>query len=84
MLLVAPLVAFAGAPRTLTVDVQNMTCALCPVTVRKSLEQVPGVSAVHVDFDRKTATVTYDPDRARPEFMMRATTRAGYPSTLHQ
>jgi mercuric ion binding protein len=83
-LLALPLVAFAGAPRTVTLDVQNMTCALCPVTVRKSLEQVPGVSAVQVDFDRKVAIVTYDPDRVRPESLMRATTHAGYPSTIHQ
>ncbi|RQY93821.1 mercury resistance system periplasmic binding protein MerP [Burkholderia stagnalis] len=83
LVLAVPLVAFAGAPRTVTLDVQNMTCALCPVTVRKSLEQVPGVSAVHVDFDRKTALVTYDPDRVRPESLMRATAHAGYPSTIH-
>ncbi|TES62198.1 mercury resistance system periplasmic binding protein MerP [Burkholderia cepacia] len=84
VLLVLPLVALAGAPRTITLDVQNMTCALCPVTVRKSLEQVPGVSAVHVDFDRKTAIVTYDPDRVQPASLTRATTNAGYPSTMHQ
>ena len=37
--------AFAGAPRTVVLDVQNMTCALCPITVKKSLQQVPGVAA---------------------------------------
>ncbi|UMY33491.1 mercury resistance system periplasmic binding protein MerP [Burkholderia contaminans] len=84
LLLALPLVTFAGAPRTITLDVQNMTCSLCPVTVRKSLEQVPGVSVVHVDFDRKTAIVTYDPDRVRPESLTRATTHAGYPSAMHQ
>ncbi|WP_415868867.1 hypothetical protein [Burkholderia ubonensis] len=42
------------------------------------------MSAVHVDFDRKLASVTYDPDRVRPESLRRATTHAGYPSTLHQ
>ncbi|WP_080410103.1 MULTISPECIES: hypothetical protein [Burkholderia] len=36
------------------------------------------MSAVHVDFDRKTATVTYDPDRVRPESLMRATTHAAH------
>lgn len=47
-------------------------------------DRQPGVSAVHVDFDRKLATVTYNPDRVRPESLTRATTHAGYPSTLHQ
>ena len=53
-----PLVVLAATPKTVTLAVQNMTCELCPITVKKSLEKVPGVSAVKVDFDRKTATVT--------------------------
>lgn len=52
-----PLTALAAAPKTVTLDVQNMTCELCPITVKKSLQKVPGVSAVKVDFGRKTATV---------------------------
>ena len=55
-----------------------------PITVRKSLEKVPGVSAVNVDFDRKTATVSFDPDKARPDALIRATTNAGYPSTVQK
>jgi mercuric ion binding protein len=79
-----PLVALAAAPKTVTLDVKNMTCELCPITVRKSLEKVPGVSAIKVDFDRKTATVSFDPDKARPEALTRATTNAGYPSTVQK
>ncbi|MDP2810608.1 MAG: mercury resistance system periplasmic binding protein MerP [Rhodocyclaceae bacterium] len=79
-----PLAALSAAPKTVTLDVKNMTCELCPITVRKSLEKVSGVSAVKVDFDRKTAIVTYDPDQARPEALSKATTNAGYPSTVQQ
>ncbi|RDK03436.1 mercury resistance system periplasmic binding protein MerP [Paraburkholderia lacunae] len=79
-----PLLTLAAAPRTVTLDVKNMTCELCPVTVRKSLEKVPGVSAVKVDFDGKTATVTYDPAKAQPDALTRATANAGYPSTLQK
>ena len=79
-----PLAALAAAPRTVTLDVKNMTCALCPITVKKSLEKVSGVSAVKVDFDKKTATVTYDPDKAQPEALTEATTNAGYPSAAHE
>ena len=79
-----PLVAQAAAPKTVTLDVKNMTCELCPITVRKSLEKVPGVSAVNVNFDRKTATVSFDPDKARPKALTRATTNAGYPSTVQK
>ena len=37
-----PLAALAGAPQTVTLDVKNMTCAVCPITVRKALEKVQG------------------------------------------
>lgn len=79
-----PLMALAAPPKTLTLAVQNMTCELCPITVKKSLEKVPGVSTVQVDFGKKTATVTYDPDKAQPEALTKATTNAGYPSTVQQ
>lgn len=84
LLAAVPLAALAAAPKTVTLTVRNMTCALCPITVRKSLEKVAGVSSVQVDFDHKTATVTYDPDKVRPEALIRATTNAGYPSSLQE
>lgn len=79
-----PLAASAAAPNTVTLDVRNMSCEVCPITVRKSLEKLPGVSGVKVDFDRKTATVTYDSDQIRPEALSKATTNAGYPSTVQK
>ncbi|GAC1327007.1 MAG: mercury resistance system periplasmic binding protein MerP [Collimonas sp.] len=79
-----PLLALAAAPKTVTLEVKNMTCELCPVTVKKSLEKVPGVSAVKVDFDKKTAKVTYDSDKAQLEVLTRATTNAGYPSAVQK
>ena len=83
-LVALPLAALAAAPKTVTLAVQNMSCELCPITVRKSLEKVSGVSAVKVDFDRKSATVTYDPNQARPEALSKATTNAGYPSSVQK
>jgi mercuric ion binding protein len=81
-LVAMPMVALAGAPTTVTLDVQKMTCPVCPLTVRKALEKVKGVSDVKVDFGNKTATVTYDPDQAGPAALTTATTDAGYPSTV--
>jgi periplasmic mercuric ion binding protein len=37
-----PLSLFAGTLQTVTLDVRNMTCAICPITVKKALERVPG------------------------------------------
>lgn len=84
LLIALPLAASAAAPQTITLAVQNMTCSLCPITVRKSLEKVAGVSAVRVNFDKKTATITYDPDKAEPKALTQATTNAGYPSTVQK
>lgn len=84
LLVALPLMALAAPPRTVTLDVRNMTCDLCPITVKKSLEKVAGVSAVQVDFGKKTATVTYDPNKAQPGALTEATTNAGYPSTARK
>jgi len=81
-LALSPLAALAGAPRTVTLDVKNMTCAVCPITVRKALEKAPGVVRVKVDLDAKTATVTFDPDKADAAALIKATTEAGYPASV--
>ena len=88
-LLIAALIAWsagslAAPPVTVTLNVQNMSCSLCPITVRKALEKLQGVGGVSVDFGKKTATVTYDPDKVQPESLTKATTNAGYPSTVTQ
>lgn len=79
-----PLAALAAPPQSVTLAVQNMSCGLCPLTVKKSLEKVAGVSAVQVDFAQKTATVTFDPEQTRPEALTEATENAGYPSAVQQ
>lgn len=79
-----PLTAFATAPQTVTLEVQNMTCSVCPITVKKSLQGVSGVSDVSIDFGKKTARVTYDADKAKADDLTAATKNAGYPSTLQK
>ncbi len=74
--------ALAAPPQSVTLVVKNMTCEVCPITVKKALEKVPGVQSVKVDFDKKTATITFDPDEAKPEMLTKATTEAGYPSVV--
>jgi mercuric ion binding protein len=76
--------AFAAQPQTVTLDVKNMYCDLCPVTVRKSLERVPGVAEAKVDFSQKTAMVKFDPDKVSAPALVKATTDAGFPSAVRQ
>jgi mercuric ion binding protein len=74
--------AYAGTPETITLTVQNMTCAVCPITVKKALEKVPGVTGVNVDLKHKTATLRLDPDRANVALLTKATADAGFPSAV--
>ena len=83
-LLAMPLAVLAAQSQTVVLDIQNMTCEVCPITVEKALEKVPGVAAIKVDFDKKTATVKFDPDKANVAALVKATTNAGYPSSAHR
>lgn len=82
--LVAASSAFAGGTRTATLDVTNMDCAVCPITVRKALEKVPGVGSAKVDLKTHRAVVAFDPAKTTPELLTKATTDAGFPSTVKQ
>jgi len=66
--------------QTLTFAIDKMTCAMCPITVRKAMEKVEGVGEVKTDFEAKTATVTFDATIATPEAIAAASTNAGYPA----
>ncbi len=68
--------------QTVTLAVEKMFCALCPITVSKAMEQVEGVSAVEVDFKTKLAVVTFDDASTGWQEVALASTNAGYPSTL--
>jgi mercuric ion binding protein len=76
-----PPAAFAGE-RTVTLAVQNMYCSACPVTVKSSLQAVPGVAKVVVSYTDKTAVVTFDDARTAVPALITATTNAGYPAAL--
>lgn len=71
-----------AAEKIVTLDVKNMTCAMCPITVKKSLEKVDGVSAVKISYDDKTALVTFDDATTNDKVLTEATTNAGYPSSV--
>jgi len=50
--LALPVAVLAGGQQAAVLDVQNMNCGLCPITVKKSLAKVPGVTDAKVDFDK--------------------------------
>lgn len=71
-----------AAPQTVTLSVPDMDCSTCPITVRKALTNVPGVTRAEASLERKQAIVTYDDTKTGVDALIKATTRAGYPSSV--
>jgi mercuric ion binding protein len=64
-----------------TFAVENMTCATCPISVKKAMSKVDGVQSVTVDFDTKTAIAVFDPALTSAKLIADASTDVGYPAT---
>jgi mercuric ion binding protein len=70
--------------RVVTLDVPGMNCAACPITVKKALTRIAGVNEVDVDLEKWRAVVTYDDARTSVAALTKATSEAGYPSTVKE
>lgn len=62
-------------------SVDNMTCATCPISVRKAMERVEGVKSVKVDWKTKVATVIFDADITTAENIGNSSTDVGFPTS---
>jgi mercuric ion binding protein len=69
-----------AATKTITLNVPGMTCPTCPITIKKALNKVQGVSRVAVSYEKKQAVVTFDDTKTDTKALVKATTNAGYPS----
>ena len=77
LVLIAPALA---SPKTVTLSVSGMSCEACPITVKKALQRVPGVSKIDVLYEKKQVVVTFDDSKTNTGALVKATTNAGYPS----
>jgi mercuric ion binding protein len=66
--------------KTVTLTVENMSCATCPYIVKQSLAGVPGVIQAEVSLESKTAAVTFDDTQTNLAVITAATAEAGFPS----
>lgn len=69
-----------AATQTTKLEVPGMTCPTCPITVKKALQRVEGVSNISVDLAHKQVLVTFDDAKTNDAALVKATTDAGYPS----
>lgn len=81
--LLAALSAPAWAARqTVTLSVPGMTCASCPITLKKALNKVEGVENIEINLEKKEARITFDDAKTTVEALVEATTNAGYASAV--
>jgi copper chaperone CopZ len=68
VLVIVPVVlAFADAPQVAIVDLRNVQCYACLKTVKRALQNVPGVQDAQMDLETKTATVKFDRTKTNME-----------------
>lgn len=80
--LVAVVAPVGAATQTVTLSVPGMTCATCPITVKKAISKVEGVSRIDMTFDKREAVVTFDDAKTSVQKLTKATENAGYPSSV--
>ena len=73
-----------AATKTVTLSVPGMTCATCPITVKKALSKVAGVQKIEVSLEKREAIVTFDDAKTNADALTKATANAGYPSSVNQ
>lgn len=73
-----------AATQTVTLAVPGMTCAACPITVKKALTKVDGVTKAEVSFENREAIVTFDDAKTSVEALTQASENAGYPASLKE
>jgi len=70
----------AAAERSVTLEVEGMTCASCPYMVREALLDVEGVISAEASYERERARVAYDDAVADVDDLTRAAGAIGFPS----
>jgi len=73
--------AFA-ASKSVTLSIPTMDCEVCPITVKKALNTVKGVTSIDVEPQKKIVLVTFDDSLTNVNALTETTKNAGYPSQV--
>lgn len=82
VLLVGASFLASAATKTVTLTIPTMDCPVCPLTVKRALSRVPGVSQVEVSYEQRQTVVMFDDTKADVSTLTESTKNAGYPSTM--
>lgn len=64
--------------KSITLNVEGMSCSHCVNAVTKAMTALEGVSGVNVDLEGKTVTVDYDTEQVSLESIKEAIEDEGY------
>jgi len=70
------LVGFSFAEKVLVIDVEGMTCEMCPIAVKKAISKVEGVKWVKTSLKNRIAVVVIE-DNVNEESVLKAISKAG-------
>ncbi|QJA06028.1 heavy-metal-associated domain-containing protein [Thermosulfurimonas marina] len=76
LLLLSLTASAAWAETVWVIDVEGMTCKLCPIAIRKSLSRIKGVKWVKTSLKNRIAVVVSE-DAVPEEALLQAISRAG-------
>ena len=68
--------------KTVTLSVSGMTCATCPITVKMALSKVSGAQKIEVTYEGRGAGGAFEEAKTSVSDLTKATTNAGFPSTV--
>ena len=78
LLFVMTLALRAETPTTVTIALPTLQCGMCKKTIESKVGGTEGISAITVNVDEKTASVTFDKDVISLEQVENAISKAGY------
>jgi len=67
-----------GSQAHSVLKIDGMVCDSCAALLKKRLSQISGVHRAEVSFEKKRATIDYDPHAVAPAQFVKAITDAGY------
>lgn len=67
-----------AALKTIVIPIEGMECVACAATVKHTVKSLAGVSRVEVSLEKRTAQVTYAPDKLSLDRIVAAIDKLGY------
>ncbi|KAL1501048.1 hypothetical protein ABEB36_006450 [Hypothenemus hampei] len=68
---------------TVQVNIMGMTCQSCVNNIQSTIGNHPGIHAIKVNLEEKSATVTYDPGVITPDLICEQIEDMGFEASLH-